>query len=685
MKWLKKVDNTMKNIDSKKSYWKMKREVFFKYFPISVLIVTVVLAIAWFICDYIDNKVVNNINYPAGLEMESYDTYMDSQKDVASDIEGMSIYDKYAMGLETKEGSDSDYDGLTDKEEIEVYGTDPLKSSTAGDLYSDSYKVQNEMDLFTYYEYEGEQIFEFVECPEVRITASVPTDFYTVVQDYTDKYSLEEYNIKKTYKSYCLYNYGGEVSIDLSSVLAENNITMKEVKVYISDSMFLVEEPVECRYDTDDEVITLNYEFDDDIQYIIFIAGEKQLKINSMLEDLFGDFSSNEKEVEDEFTGEAIMYGFPLFEIFFKKGYTVEYTTSSDDNETELFKNDLVTYCQKIIKADYTPSPSTMKESDRTQIIAKQKLFDSLLNVFELKLDEKVHNPICIFFSYTKVNIDYTNSNIVEDELVTVEDTEINTSFDKYIDELPFQNFESYISPSGNCAGISHLTSYLFNKGFLPERGSYNCKIDGQYENIEWDISNDSQNNTLINPGLIDYKSEQFVDLNSDEDNNYLDTLYLSEGEKEFVDMIGCFWAEGNSHIDYSNLYPAGTLEDYSVIENMMDYLDQGKIVDVYLYMRYGGGHAVNVYGYREIEGEIAFYVYDSNIPQDNREGCVLDNTLNMCMLQTVKLICKDGSEKVIYLYYPMSDNPSYMALNAGGKQEYHMLQVMDENWNILN
>ena len=37
-----------------------------------------------------------------------------------------------------------------------------------------------------------------------------------------------------------------------------------------------------------------------------------------------------------------------------------------------------------------------------------------------------------------------------------------HTTFDPYVDELPFQNFESEYGVSGNCTGIAHLTSYLF-------------------------------------------------------------------------------------------------------------------------------------------------------------------------------------------------------------------------------
>lgn len=42
---------------------------------------------------------------------------------------------------------DFDGDGLTDEEEIEVYFSNPNKVSTSDDLYSDSYKVKNNLDI----------------------------------------------------------------------------------------------------------------------------------------------------------------------------------------------------------------------------------------------------------------------------------------------------------------------------------------------------------------------------------------------------------------------------------------------------------------------------------------------------------------------------------------------------------
>lgn len=198
------------------------------------------------------HKYGTSSEFPLGMEVQDFDAYMETQKNVPSDIEGYSVYDKYVMGLQRQDGSDSDFDGLTDKEEIEVYGTDPLKASTAGDLYTDSYKIEHGLDPMTYIEYTQEMEFPFIECPEVSVTPSTPTDFNTVVTDCTNRYTdLSGYGIKEFYKGYELYNYTGTVSIDVHDILVENDTN--DFEVYVGIGPFLIEGYTDfkkCKYDS---------------------------------------------------------------------------------------------------------------------------------------------------------------------------------------------------------------------------------------------------------------------------------------------------------------------------------------------------------------------------------------------------------------------------------------------------
>ncbi len=83
-----------------------------------------------------------------GLEIPKPEDHKKVWQNRQSDIEGMTLWDKYKAGLLINNGSDSDGDGLTDKEEIEIYGSDPLKVSTADDLYLDSYKVEHNISPY---------------------------------------------------------------------------------------------------------------------------------------------------------------------------------------------------------------------------------------------------------------------------------------------------------------------------------------------------------------------------------------------------------------------------------------------------------------------------------------------------------------------------------------------------------
>lgn len=669
-----------------KDRFNKKRMICFgKTFGISLSIVLVLLCGSWFLSEYLKYRSTTEVTFPLGMQIGDYDEYMETQKDVASDISGMSVYDKYIMGLELQEGSDSDYDGLTDKEEIEIYGSDPLAASTAGDLYSDGYKVEHGLDLFTYLDYEEEMVFPYIECDEVTITPATPTDFYTVVKDYTDMYSLEEYNIKEIYKGYCLYNYGGNVTVDVSDILVANDISLKDMQIYIVEGLYVMQgatELIQCRYEEQDNKLTLQYSFDDDAQYLIYITSKKQLTVSAMLEDVADSFffgNSLDSEESEKITGKGIVYGSPLLEQLFGIHLKAYYAESDNKENTNIVYNLFVKYCDSY--KGMSISNANIYSDSEVKIEAKQKIFDSFLSYFELPMDNddtsRIRNA---FFVYTKYENAYSKNGVVIEETTTN-----NNGFDKYVDELPFQNFESYIAPYGNCAGISHLTAYLYNTKSIPSSGSYECEIDGDNQVVTWDIGKNTDNATLLNPGLSDYKNEDFIDELSATDNNYIQNS-LSEGEKEFVNMIGCFWAEGNSKIDSSYLKASGTMEDYSILEGIMDYVDSGKIVDVYMYMRYGGGHAVNIYGYKHTayEDQTIFYIYDSNIPQDDRNGYTVDRTNGTCMLQTIKVIDKVGNEKFIYAYWPMTSHESYQATNYIGKQEWCMFVPMDENWNIL-
>lgn len=636
-----------------------------------ILIAVIVLIICIFRGrDYLASKKAQEAfdSFPSGMPVESLDEYMLSQKEVPSDIEGLSVYDKYEMGLERQEGSDTDKDGLTDKEEIEIYGSDPLKVSTSGDMYSDGYKVEHEMDLNTYYDYQNDLEFSSVKCPEVSVSASSASDYNAVVTDCTGVHSLTDYDIDKVYKAYNLYNYSGSIEIDMTELFDDYAIDFDDIAIYVTAGPFIIKgvnELLECKYSKDGNIAEIDYDFSNDEKYLVFITGKKNTLVGSIYNKVFGKSEAENMDIHTE-TGKALIYGSPFGQ---KKLY---YVKLQNEKNNEIF--------EEIAMEHFDARVSELAPIDEFSFNAKVQLFDRFLPIFKVDDDFKfgISKFYIMLFFYSTFETTVSNDMVYSDTSTAP----VDTGFNKNIDELPFQNFSSYIAEGGNCAGITHLSSYLYNNKELPTSGSYDCVIDGELQTIEWNLTNDNKNKTLYDAGLHDYKNKEFINENSSTDSNYIGRG-LSDGEEQFVNMIGCFWAEGNDRISMEE-YELKTGELYSVdmLKSMMKRLDEGKVVEAYMYMRCGGGHAVLIYGYEYVNDDfLKFYVYDCNLPQD-REGYKIDTNGGTCMLQ---VFLEDDGEHFEYCYYPFSTNTDYLATSFKGIMKNHALVIMDENWNVMN
>lgn len=618
----------------------------------------------------------SNHNLLTGLEVLDQDTFIESLKSIDSDIEGMTQYDKYKAGLDYHDGSDSDHDGLTDKEEIEVYNTDPLKSSTMDDLYTDGYKVVNNMDPLQAYDMEKPE-FTNNQCSEVVLSAENVNDLEAVVEDVTDRYSLSDYGINKIYKGYWLYNYSGTVTIDLTQVIDTND----EIDIWVYEGDFLVyglSDFEKCKYQLNGNQAELSYDFNGESAYYIYIT-EKTTLMNK---------------------------------IFATASKKMQLNNSKDDEIAFLLKNSSLLYTLHITKMDvYYPEQDTdegnenmkkrameiyqLKDTDRINFIASN--IDEIQMKYE-KLKSRVpgmetgdgvvwsgkekNNLWLLIFGYWYHDDGIVASDTVNgsnsDDSTQVVYNNYHTTFDPYVDELPFQNFESEYGTSGNCTGIAHLTSYLFNTGTYPSSGSYN--------GITWNLNGDNNNTTLMDAGLSDYKTNTFVDDNSSPLNNYLGDK-LSSGEQEFVKMIGASFQEASEKLPYLNEYMISNdwSVDWSVAETMMDYLDQGKILNIGLYLKQGSGHEITVYDYYfNNAGELIFRVYDSNIPQNRLDDMELTCD-GACYLQCKKILRSDGTYGMAYLYYPLKGETNYLASSNASIMSKSSIIISDENWNVLN
>lgn len=618
----------------------------------------------------------------AGLEVQDEDTFVKSLKGKKSDIKGMSQYDKYKMGLDYHNGSDSDHDGLSDEEEIEVYGTDPLKSSTAGDLYTDGYKVANDMNLKKSYKM-NKQTFHNNNCEEVVLSADDAVSLNAAVEDVTDRYSLTDYGIKKIYKGFWISNYSGTFSLDLDKIFSDNDISKSDISIWMYKGDFLaygLSDLEKCKYKMDGNLAVIEDKLSADASYYIYVTEKKNI-LNS---------------------------------IFTSASHKTQLNSSKDDQAIFLLKESPILHSLGLTKVDvYYPDQNNdeanikmeqraiklynlKEDTDEINFIPLsvdkiQKKYQKLRDTMP-KLETKdglVYNKdgqgnlLLALYGYQCIDDGITvdaggnGKNSKDSEKVMYKNH--HTKFDPYVDELPFQNFASQYGHNGNCAGIARLTSYLFNTGSYPKNGSY--------DDIKWNLGTDKHNATLMDPGLSDYKTNSFVDDHSSTFNNYISEDKLTSGEKEFVKMIGAAYQEDNDKLPYLNEYMVsnGWTPAWSVAEHMMDYLDGGKILNVGLYLKNGSGHTITVYDYYyNYAGELIFRVYDSNIPQNHMDDVEL-NCDGACYLQCKKVLRSDGTYGMEYLYYPIQGQTEYLASTSANLMSKSAIMVYDENLNILN
>lgn len=612
--------------------------------------------------------------YTGDIEVENYKEYTEGLKDVPSDIEGMSQYDKLQAGLDYRDGSDTDHDGLSDKDEIEIYGTDPLSSSTSGDLYSDGYKVSNNMDTAQKYEYSGDREFSYNECREVNLEALSANDFNATVEDYTYRYELDNWGINKIYKGYYLYNFSGKMKVGVDEILTANDISTKDISVWVYDGAFLtygMSELEAVKFADEDGILAIDYEFEYDHSYYVYIT-EKKTLINSLI-------NTNKTSNTQLTTHTDIQY----LIVTTLDTPTVYYADIESSLSEDAFMNK--------VNADLDCERFIYKKVTEKEIQRKYKFYTTTFPFAETDYDKGVViDGFSGFIEFTKERLfsyqlrNFDGSVAINagaegtDEAQTIKHVYNNyhTDFDPYEDELPFQNFASKYT-SGNCAGISYLTCALYNNESIPSSGSY----DG----IDWDISKDEDNATLLNKGLSDYKDKSFVDKKGGKDEYLSDGLTV--GEKEFVNMIGAYWKQTNDTFDL-NAYRIENKNGLSwdVCQHMMDRLDQGKIISVSLLFTDETGHEIVLYDYYWItDDELVFRVYDSNIPAYKADSFNLNCDGHACYLQCKRKNNGDGTYDFIYFYWPIQGAIDYCATSDVRQNHYSAIIVSDETLNIYN
>jgi len=252
--------------------------------------------------------------------------------------------------------------------------------------------------------------------------------------------------------------------------------------------------------------------------WLTSITGKKKTNIGFSIGD--GDDNSSSKR------GTGFIYGFPIIEQLFGKGMHVDYSEMDTKEKSKKIAKKATNYCNEKMGSKIKSSDQKkVTASDKKKMERKSKLFQFFLPIFEYDPieGESIFNYIFAYVPYEDNGYDVGSSGNSQGNSSSQEDVQSNPQgFNKYRDELPFQNFSSEVGGNGNCVGIAHLTSYLYNKKKFPSKGSYKCNVDGKKKKVRWDLSKDKENATLMDKELYDYKYSSFVDDHSAKGNNYL-------------------------------------------------------------------------------------------------------------------------------------------------------------------
>lgn len=666
--------------------------------------------------------------------------------DELSDIDGMTKVEKVNMGLNPEDGSDTDSDGLSDKIEIEILGSDPLAFSTSGDLISDGEKVHLKLDLFTKYD-DYEYTMENCTAPDVIAT---PSDAYSVYASIHGDAIWHEIENVTVLREIFVSGFSGTIKVDVSSILKENDLDdADDLVCYLSSSKEDLVTPTKCSYEAKDKTISIKDIFSEQYNYYIVIGkkvsfseafinhfhkkDEKISDAGSFVSDTANALSNalNNSEDDNSYNYCGVVrfnifgnYFFNMQPVIYYKELPTKEATEAE--KKELFKLFLTT----VMNEDFGPivySDETFPYEDVEFKALSKEDIDSKIGIYS-QFPEDFHwalwdkNPDVTFsgalfgwVSYKDLPKFSLATQYTAKETEDGKKTEETLgAFDINTEILPFSNFGSYISPGGNCSGIARYTMLLHNYGTIKSTGSINTTIydfakakkklianedyrtvSCKKETINWKISG-KKNQTLLDSGLSDFRSKDWIKKNHTKGyDTLIDNSKLSNADKQFVDLIGGYWQYQNNLLELEWAASNAIYDSAAKMKEITSILDQNKIICCTLFLVQEtddkdalvpiplGYHTVNVIGYKKLGAYgYRFYVYDNNNPMSS--PCINEyhSYIDCCILD---------DDTLIYSYNPT--NIDYCSTNLriynAGSDELMMtksfIDFSDANGNSLH
>lgn len=662
-----------------------------------LLIIVIIVCAIFFIIRYNNNKKLEAqiSEVESSLIVMSPEEYISLKETKDSDIKGFTQEEKLNNGLDPADGSDTDGDGLTDKEEIEIYGTNPLKISTSGDLIPDGYKAKNKLSTSTYYDDPasvGYTVFD--QYDNIEILDQTTNNSLMGIKEID--WVIEGVKATKAYK---ITNYTGKITIDFSKYIL-NNSKYKILK--LEDSLDSTISEVKDK----DGVVTLEI---DEVGIKIGIVSLEDITYNnsfdlgntsysqegimivSPITMLTGEMrvlifeksiiSTNKPDRSKELTKRLTeSLGVPVnvtHEYVDPIAYSIRKTIFESIQDGTIYKRVL----SKIVEQTSESESNTNENEETALSFDEMPNYQKVLGLFYIYYNFQDENELLDQFKSESTE----NSEETIEEVVNSKPSTYISSFDVTKDAFPFKNIATVISPMGNCAGFSQITALLFNGRTVK---TTNNQTFGS-ESYGYDITGYDEFKTLTDRYLYDYKTNSYWT------DNYpnLSTLELSQmpnTDREFVKFIGFLWAENNAKSP-SNIHCYNNEESWVTVEALKDYFASGdQVCSVSMLCPYGG-HNVIAYGmYEDLDDPDVWYilVYDNNFPNHEYDGVKINNTIKV-----VKQEHFFGEPTFEFDYYPLpSLAPNYRFTSYTTKSknssnirtalQMHELSFCDEMYN---
>ncbi|MFI3169957.1 MAG: hypothetical protein R3Y06_08440 [Faecalibacterium sp.] len=586
----------------------------------------------------------------------------------ASDIEGLTRQDKIEMGLSPMDNADTDEDGLTDQEEIEVYGSDPTLFSTAGDMFGDGYKVANGLDVQEYLaESQENALVYYNEFDNLTPCGESAADVLGVFEEVTwDLGGIE------VYQAYRVYDFNGTVTIDFSDYLPEGEFSF----FVMTDGVYK-----EVTDGIEGNSVTVAVDSTQNATTIIGISEVYQSDSGS----LFSFFSAEQMAVEKDALSEGdiiVMASLAYYDwagegiyVFEGKNLLAQTNTANEAYFSALlsaqYSEDLGKEVNVIFKYLPTANITVLQyilsgiQDAYDKVIAENGLEDFGLEYFYTY----AYYPAGTFRTLDCLPLLESEETQEVRDTALITDTAIITSFDVATDALPFPNISTYLGTIGNCAGFAEITARLFNGNLYSAVDTLPTDSGG----MSYDIS-DAAFATFFDKGLSDYQSVLYY-RETYPNGEMLDASQITNQEDfAFIEFMGAFLTHQNDVME-SVLYYFGASPSYDIIEAAEEYLKNNQILTLAINAG-NGGHAVNVYGIeydQDDPDKVYLLVYDCNLPNDTLYGSNGDTYAGNCKVEITKkkkiYINENGVLDVKYqfdfCYQPVAAFSSYRFCNT--------------------